>query len=116
MRLPVGLAVLVGICVLACSTVTPVPAETTPNVDATVEARFAQERAVDATVQAEAFQTISAQALQTVNSTQKVCNLTGRETVQNGWTGKDTGNNSCNSCFCTDGELGAPKWHALRMG
>jgi hypothetical protein len=64
MKLTVVLAVLVGILVLACSTVTPVPAEPTPNIDATavleptpdidatVEARLVHERAVDATVEA----------------------------------------------------------------
>ena len=121
MKLRVALAVLIGIALLACSTVTPAPAEPTPSIDATtvveptldidatVEARVAQERAVDTTVQAEASSTVSAQALQTSNATQKVCNLTGGETVQSGWTGKDTGNNSCNSCFCTNGVLGCTK-------
>ena len=121
MKLTVVLAVLVGTLVLACSTVTPAPAEPTPSIDATavveptldidatVEARVAQERAVDATVQAEASPTVSAQVPQTSNATQKVCNLTGGETVQSGWTGKDTGNNSCNSCFCTNGVLGCTK-------
>ena len=64
MRLLVVLSVLIGGFVLACSTVTPVPAEPTPSIDATavveptldidatVEARLAHERAVDATIQA----------------------------------------------------------------
>ena len=52
MKLTVVLTVLIGTLVLARSTVTPVPAEPTPNIDATVEARVAQERAVDATVEA----------------------------------------------------------------
>ncbi len=52
MKLPVVLAVLIGYLVLACSSVTPVPAEPTPNIDATVEAKLAQEKAVDATVEA----------------------------------------------------------------
>ena len=64
MKLPVVLAVLIGILVLACSTAAPAPAEPTPNTDATVEveptpdidatvkAKLAQERAVDATVEA----------------------------------------------------------------
>jgi hypothetical protein len=64
MRVPVVLAVLIGTFILACSTVTPTPAEPTPSIDATavveptldidatVEARVAQERAVDATVEA----------------------------------------------------------------
>ena len=121
MKLTVVLAVLVGTLVFACSTVTPAPAEPTPSIDATavveptldidatVEARVAQERAVDATVQAEASPTVSAQVPQTSNATQKVCNLTGGETVKPLWTGKDTGNNSCNSCFCTNGVLGCTK-------
>ena len=54
MKVPVVLALLIGIFVLACSTVTPAPAEPTPNIDATVEAIIAQERAVDATVEARA--------------------------------------------------------------
>ena len=45
MKLPLVLAVLIGILGLACSTVAPAPAEPTPNIDATVEARVAQERA-----------------------------------------------------------------------
>ena len=40
------------------------------------------------------------------STTQTACKLTGGETVESGWTGKDTGDNSCNSCFCTDGDLG----------
>ena len=63
MKLPLVLAVLIGILGLACSTITPVPAEPTPSIDATavveptldidatVEARLAHERAVDATVE-----------------------------------------------------------------
>ena len=63
MKLPVVLAVLIGCLVLACSTVTPAPAEPTPSIDATavleptsdidatVEARLAHERAVDSTVE-----------------------------------------------------------------
>jgi hypothetical protein len=64
MRLPIVLAVLTGILVLACSSTAPAPAkpipdinvakavEPTPDIDATVEARLAHERAVDATVEA----------------------------------------------------------------
>ena len=47
MKLTVVLAVLIGILVLACSTVTPAPAEPTPNIDATVEARLKEEKASD---------------------------------------------------------------------
>ena len=41
MKLRVVLAVLTGALVLACSTAAPAPAEPTPNIDATVEARIA---------------------------------------------------------------------------
>ena len=109
MKLPVVLAVLIGTLVLACSTVTPVPAEPTPNIDATVEAKVAQERAVDATVEAKVSGTLSASEAKTPSTSQAVCELTGGETVQSGWTGKDTGNNSCNSCFCTNGVLGCTR-------
>ena len=121
MKLTVALAVLVGTLILACSTVTPAPAEPTPriyataeveptpDIDATVEARVAQERAVDATVEAKVSGTLSAPEPKTPSTTQAVCKLTGGETVQSGWTGEDTGNNSCNSCFCTNGVLGCTK-------
>ena len=51
MRLPVALAAVFGSLVLACSSASPAPAEPTPNRNATVEAKLAQERAVGATVQ-----------------------------------------------------------------
>ena len=47
MKLPVVLAVLIGTLVLACSSVTPVPAEPTPNIDAIVEAKVAQDAGVE---------------------------------------------------------------------
>ena len=87
MKLIVVLAVLVGTLLLACSSVTPVPAEPTPNIDATVEAKVAQERAVDATVQAKVSGTLSASEAKTPSTTQAACKLTGGETVQSGWTG-----------------------------
>jgi len=74
MKLTVVLAVLIGTLVLACSTVTPVPAEPTPNIDGTVEARVAQERAVDATVQAKVSGTLSAQEAKTPNTTKQHAN------------------------------------------
>jgi len=109
MKLTVVLAVLIGTLLLACSTVTPVPAGPTPNIDATVEAKVAQERAVDATVQAKVSGTLSASEAEISNTAQATCKLTGGETVESGWTGKDTGSNSCNSCFCTNGALGCTK-------
>ena len=112
---------IIGIALLACSTVAPTTAKPIPNITATavveptldiyatMEARLAHERAVDATIQAKVFGTFSAPEPKTPSTTQAVCNLTGGETVQLGWTGKDTGNNSCNSCFCTNGVLGCTK-------
>ena len=81
MKLTVVLAVLIGTLVLACSTVTPVPAEPTPNIDATavveptldidatVEARLAHERAVDATVEARLKEERASQATSIPNPT-----------------------------------------------
>jgi hypothetical protein len=118
---PVVLAVIIGIALLACSTVAPATAKPIPNItatavveptldiDATMEAGLAHERAVDATLQAKVFGTLSVPEPKTPSTRQAVCNLTGGETVQRGWTGKDTGNNSCNSCFCTNGVLGCTK-------
>ncbi len=52
MQLTIALAILVGILVLACSSSGPAPVEPTPNIEATVEARLSQDRAVNATVEA----------------------------------------------------------------
>jgi len=49
MKLPVVLAVSIGILVLACSSAAPAPAEPTHNIDATVEARVKQEVAAQPT-------------------------------------------------------------------
>ena len=43
MKLPVVLAVSIGILILACSSAAPAPVEPTLNIDATVEARVKQE-------------------------------------------------------------------------
>ena len=112
MKQTVVIAVLIGTLVLACSSAAPAQVEPTPNIDATVEAKLAIEQTVDATVQPEASPTLSVTAPDTSNQIQqiqKVCKLTGGETVESGWTGKDTGDNSCNSCFCTNGALGCTK-------
>ena len=43
-------------------------------------------------------------------SVQQQCVLSGGETVDSGWTGQDTGDNHCNSCFWTEnGVLGCTK-------
>jgi len=70
MKLQVVLALLIGIFVLACSSAATAPAEPTTNIDATVvagiqgtqEARVAQERAIDATVEARLNETKIAQS------------------------------------------------------
>ena len=87
MNLTVPLAVLIGTLVLACSTTVPAPADATPNIDSTVEARVAQEQAVDATVQPEAPPALSTETPKTSNEPQEICKLTGGETVKSGWTG-----------------------------
>jgi len=35
----------------------------------------------------------------------KGCTLTGGESVEDGWSGNDSGTNSCNTCQCNDGAL-----------
>ena len=98
MKLTVVLAALFGTFALACSSAALAPVEPTPNIEATVEVRVAQELGADATVEAEIPST-----------TQAACTLTDGEMVQSGWTGNDTGDNSCNSCFCANGGLGCTK-------
>ena len=52
MKLTAVLTVLFGTLILACSSAAPASVQPTPNIDATVEAKVAQERAVGATVEA----------------------------------------------------------------
>ena len=49
MKLPVVLAVLVGIFALACSSAAPAPAESTSKINATVEARLSEDRSEEHT-------------------------------------------------------------------
>jgi len=66
MKLPMGLAVLMGIALLVaalgCSTNAPAEVSPTPNIEATVEARVKQERSADATVVAKLVEERSADA------------------------------------------------------
>ena len=39
----------------------------------------------------------------------KTCVLSGGEIVEDGWVGKDTGNNYCNQCRCMDGAMACTK-------
>ena len=93
MKFPVILSVLVVTFLLSCSSASP--AEPTPKIDATVQAKVSA--------------TLSASKPQTPSTTQAICKLTGGETVQSGWTEENTGSNFCNSCFCTNGVLGCTK-------
>ncbi len=65
MNLPVVLAVLIGTLILACSSADVPSADPTPNVNATVDAKLAQERAVDKTVEARANKLVSDQTTPT---------------------------------------------------
>jgi hypothetical protein len=55
MKLTVVLAVLFGTLILACSSADVPSADPTPNVNATVEARVDQERAVDTSIKANTY-------------------------------------------------------------
>ena len=109
MKPTVALSVLIGILVLACSSAAPTQVEPSPNIDGMAEARVADEQEVDATVQAKVSATLLTSGTQASSTTEAVCKLRGGGTVQSGWTGKDTGDNFCNSCFCTNGVLGCTK-------
>jgi hypothetical protein len=51
-----------------------------------------------------------AESLQTTNARDpKKCTLSGGKTVESGWSGKGTGDNYCNDCFCSNGALGCTK-------
>ena len=51
-----------------------------------------------------------AESLQTTNVRDpKKCTLSGGKTVESGWSGKGTGDNYCNDCFCSNGALGCTK-------
>ena len=53
---------------------------------------------------------VDAESLQTTNvRDQKKCILSGGKTVESGWSGKGTGDNYCNDCFCSNGALGCTK-------
>lgn len=98
MNLQIVLATLIVILVLACSNAIPGP---TLDIDRTADPEVFQEP-IGETPMHPAIP-------HPVDLTQQACTLTGGEPVQNGWTGKDTGNNYCNSCFCTNGVLGCTK-------
>ncbi len=53
---------------------------------------------------------VDAESLQTTNVRDpKKCILSGGKTVESGWSGKGTGGNYCNDCFCSNGALGCTK-------
>ena len=90
--LAVGLAVLLA--AVACAE------GTTPDIDTTIGAKITPE--VPSTSVVWGAQPPTA-------ATGKGCTLSGGETVESGWAGEDTGDNDCNSCFCSNGVLGCTK-------
>ena len=53
---------------------------------------------------------VDAESLQTTNARDpKKCILSGGKTVESGWSGKGTGDNHCNNCFCSNGAVGCTK-------
>jgi len=53
---------------------------------------------------------VDAESLLTTNVRDpKKCILSGGKTVESGWSGKGTGDNYCNDCFCSNGALGCTK-------
>ena len=53
---------------------------------------------------------VDAESLQTTNVRDpKKCIFSGGKTVESGWSGKGTGDNYCNDCFCSNGALGCTK-------
>ena len=116
MKLTVVLGVLFGTLVVACSTVTPVPAGPTPNIDATVEAKVAQERAVDATVQAKVSGTLSASEAKAPSTTKQYADSRAEKRSRAAGRGKILVTTPAIVAFVQTGFLGAPRWHALPVG
>ena len=53
---------------------------------------------------------VDAESFQTTNVRDpKKCILSGGKTVESGWSGKGTGDNYCNDCFCSNGAVGCTK-------
>ena len=122
MKLPRVLAVLMDITLLfvaiGCSVGTG-----ELDIQATVEAKGKQEVAVsptpmqqtdtpklDAITEAKVGAASSDESFQQTNVTAlKKCTLSGGETVESGWSGKDTGDNYCNNCFCSNSVLGCTR-------
>tara|TARA_B100000029_G_scaffold480728_1_gene529032 strand:- start:143 stop:925 length:783 start_codon:yes stop_codon:yes gene_type:complete len=48
------------------------------------------------------------------NSSNKFCILAGGEKVEEGWSGKDSGNNYCNQCKCMKGNLACTKMACIQ--
>ena len=69
MKLTVVLALLIGTLILACSNADVPSADPTPNVDATVEARVDQERAVDTSIKANEKESVADQSTETTEPT-----------------------------------------------
>jgi hypothetical protein len=65
MKLTVVLTIFFGTLILACSSADVPSADPTPNVDATVEARVDQERAVDTSIKANEKESVTDQSTET---------------------------------------------------
>ena len=87
--LAIGLALILA--AVACAD------GTTPHIDTTIGATITPE--IPAT-------SVDWPSQPSTAVTGKRCTLSGGETVESGWSGKDTGDNYCNNCFCSNGVLG----------
>ena len=47
-------------------------------------------------------------------SSNKFCMLTGGEKVEEGWSGKDSGDNYCNQCKCMNGNLACTRMACIQ--
>ena len=118
MKLLGVLTVLAGIALLLAAIGCSVGAGE-PDVQASVESIGKQEIAVSPTSIQLAVTSnldsitdvkVDAESLQTTNVRDpKKCILSGGKTVESGWSGKGTGDNYCNDCFCSNGALGCTK-------
>ena len=118
MKLLGVLTVLAGIALLLAAIGCSVAAGE-PDVQESVESIGKQEIAVSPTSIQLAITSnldsitdvkVDAESLQTTNVRDpKKCILSGGKTVESGWSGKGTGDNYCNDCFCSNGALGCTK-------
>ena len=96
-----------GLAAIACDG----NSQPTPTIDVTVQARVQEEldrlspTPTPPPLLASTPSIISPTPTSTPTENNGSCLLTGGEIVQGGWSGKDTGSNSCNQCRCMQGVL-----------